>query len=245
MRYRRWAPAVLAIPALLLAACGSSTSPSTAGGAKPSAMSTKSMPTASGSMGGSGMNSSGMAALTKIKTSVGPVLADAKGLTLYWYSKDTQMSSACTGSCATAWPPLTGKPEAAMGVRLVGKFGTITRANGVQQATYKGHPLYLYAGDMAPGQVKGNGLGGVWHVLRVTAIGAVSPGSIMVPSSPSPVHVRVEQLGQRRLRGWRRVLSGPLRGPRPAGPQGRRGRGAGGTSAGETGAGGTVDFAAG
>ena len=184
MRYRRWAPAVFAIPALLLAACGSSTSPSTAGGAN--AMSTKSMPTASSSMGGSGMNSPGMAALMKIKTSVGPVLADAKGLTLYWYSKDTRMSSACTGSCATAWPPLTGKPEAAMGVRLVGKFGTITRANGVQQATYKGHPLYLYAGDMAPGQVKGNGLGGVWHVLRVTAIGAVSPGSIVSASSPAP-----------------------------------------------------------
>ena len=189
MRYRRWAPAVFAIPALLLAACGSSTSPSTAGGANAmstKSMPTKSMPTASSSMGGSGMNSSGMASLMKIKTSAGPVLADAKGLTLYWYSKDTRMSSACTGSCATAWPPLTGKPDAAMGVRLVGKFGTITRANGVQQATYKGHPLYLYAGDMAPGQVKGNGLGGVWHVLRVTAIGAVSPGSIMSASSPAP-----------------------------------------------------------
>ena len=73
-----------------------------------------------------------------------------------------------------------------MGVRLVGKFGTITRANGMLQATYKGHPLYLYAGDMAPGQVKGNGLGGVWHVLRVTAIGAVAPGSIMSASSPAP-----------------------------------------------------------
>lgn len=187
MRYRRWAPAVLAIPALLLAACGSSTSPGTGGGAgSGSAMSASSMPTASSSMGSPGMNSAGMAALMKIKTSVGPVLADAKGLTLYWYSKDTRMGSACTGSCATAWPPLTGKPEAAMGVRLVGKFGTITRANGMLQATYKGHPLYLYAGDMAPGQVKGNGLGGVWHVLRVTAIGAVAPGSIMSASSPAP-----------------------------------------------------------
>ena len=187
MRYRRWAPAVLAIPALLLAACGSSTSPGTGGGAgSGSAMSAKSMPTASSSMGGSGMNSAAMAALMKIKTSVGPVLADAKGLTLYWYSKDTRMSSACTGSCATAWPPLTGKPEAAMGVRLVGKFGTITRANGMPQATYKGHPLYLYAGDMAPGQTKGDGLGGVWHVLKVTAIGAVSPGSMMSPGSPAP-----------------------------------------------------------
>src|ERR1039458_6905120 len=145
MRYRRWAPAVLAIPALLLAACGSSTSPSTASGTKSaSAMST---PTTSSSMGGSGMTSSGTAALEKIKTGIGPVLADARGFTLYWYSKDTPMSSACTGSCAKAWPPVTGKPAAAMGVRLVGKFGTITRANGVLQATYKGHPLYTYAGD--------------------------------------------------------------------------------------------------
>ena len=187
MRYRRWAPAVLAIPALMLAACGSSTSPSTASGGKSaSAMSTKPMPTASASMGASGMNSSAMAALMKIKTSAGPVLADAKGLSLYWYSKDTTMTSACTGSCVTAWPPLTGTPEAAMGVRLVGKLGTIHRANGVLQATYKGHPLYLYAGDMAPGQAKGNGLGGVWHVVRVSLVSAVSPGSIMAPGSPAP-----------------------------------------------------------
>ena len=187
MRYGRWAPAVLAIPALLLAACGSSTSPSTASGTKSaSAMSTKSMPAKSSSMGGSGMTSSGTAALEKIKTGIGPVLADARGFTLYWHSKDTPMSSACTGSCAKAWPPVTGKPAAAMGVRLVGKFGTITRANGVLQATYKGHPLYTYAGDSAPGQVKGNGLGGVWHALRVNAIGAVSPSMAMSSSSPAP-----------------------------------------------------------
>ena len=187
MRYRRWAPAVLAIPALLLAACGSSTSPSTASGTKSaSAMSTKSMPTESSSMGSSAMTSSGTAALEKIKTSIGPVLADAKGFTLYWYAKDTAMTSACTGSCATAWPPVTGMPAAAMGFRLVGKFGTIKRANGVLQATYKGHPLYTYAGDSAPGQVKGNGLGGVWHALRVTAISAVSPGMAMSSSSPTP-----------------------------------------------------------
>ncbi len=186
MRYRRWAPAVLAIPALLVAACGSSTSPSTASGTSASAMSTKSMPTKSSSMGGSGMSSAGQAALEKIKTGVGPVLADAKGFTVYWYAKDTRMSSACTGSCATAWPPVTGKPTAVMGVRLVGKFGTITRANGVLQATYKGHPLYTYAGDSAPGQTKGNGLGGVWHVLKVNPIGAMAPSAAMSSSSPAP-----------------------------------------------------------
>jgi predicted lipoprotein with Yx(FWY)xxD motif len=186
MRYRRWAPAVLAIPALLLAACGSSTSPGTASGTRSaSAMSTKSMPTKSSSMGGSGM-SSGQAALEKIKTSAGPVLADAKGFTVYWYAKDTRMSSACTGACATAWPPVMGKPMAVMGVRLVGKFGTITRANGVLQATYKGHPLYTYAGDSAPGQAKGNGVGGVWHVLKVNPIGAMAPSAAMSSRTPAP-----------------------------------------------------------
>lgn len=190
MRYRRWTPAVLAIPALLLAACGSSTSPSSASGS--SSMSTKSS-TSSGmtgksKSGSSGMTSSSTATLMKVKTSIGPVLADSKGFTLYWYAKDTRMTSDCTGGCATAWPPVIGKPVAAMGVRLTGKFGTITRAGGMVQATYKGHPLYTYAGDTAPGQVKGNGLGGVWHALRVNAIGAVLASSLMkgAMSSPSP-----------------------------------------------------------
>ena len=188
MRYRRWTPAVLAIPALLLAACGSSTSPSSASG-NGSPMSTKSSSsgmTGKSKSGSSGMMSSSAATLMKVKTSIGPVLADSKGFTLYWYSKDTRMTSNCTGGCATAWPPVIGKPAAAMGVRLTGKLGTITRAGGKVQATYKGHPLYTYAGDTAPGQVKGNGLGGVWHVLHVSTIDAVTAASLMMGSSSTP-----------------------------------------------------------
>lgn len=192
MRYRRWTPAVLAIPALLLAACGSSTSPSSASGNMGSSMSTKSS-TSSGmtgksKSGSSGMSSASTADLVKVKTMVGPVLADSKGLTLYWYTKDTRMSSACTGGCAQAWPPLTGTGMAAMGVHLTGKLGTITRSGGVTQVTYKGHPLYLYAGDTEPGQIKGNGLGGVWHVMHVSAVSAVSANSLMMSagSAPSP-----------------------------------------------------------
>ena len=73
-------------------------------------------------------------------------------------------------------------------MRLTGKLGAITRTGGIQQATYKRHPLYTYAGDTAPGQVKGNGLGGVWHELHVNAIDAVSANSLMMGagSSPSP-----------------------------------------------------------
>jgi predicted lipoprotein with Yx(FWY)xxD motif len=188
MRYRRWAPAVLAIPALLLAACASSTPPSTSSGANamPSSGSGMSSSGSGMSSSGSGMMSSGSAMLEKIKTGIGPVLADSKGFTLYWYSKDTMMTSACTGGCTSAWSPVTGKPAAAMGVHLVGKFGTITRSGGVLQATYKGRPLYTYSGDTAPGQTKGNGRGGVWHVFKVNPKGAMStPMASAMPSASS------------------------------------------------------------
>jgi len=186
MRYRRWAPAVLAIPALLLAACASSTSPSTGSGANamPSSGSGMSSSGSGMSSSGSGMMPSGSAMLEKIKTSIGPVLADSKGFTVYWYAKDSMMGSACTGGCTSAWPPLTGKPAAAMGVHLVGKFGTITRSGGVLQATYKGRPLYTYSGDTAPGMTKGNGHGGVWHVFKVNPRGAMpAPMASAMPSS--------------------------------------------------------------
>ena len=186
MRYRRWTPAVLVIPALLLAACGSSTSPGSASSSMSTKSSTSSGMTGKSKSGSSGMMAASNATLMKVKTSIGPVLANSKGFTLYWYSKDTSMTSACTGGCATAWPPLIGTPKAAMGVRLTGKLAAITRAGGLTQATYKGHPLYTYAGDTAPGQVKGNGLGGVWHALRVNAIDAVSANSLMMGTSSAP-----------------------------------------------------------
>lgn len=186
MRYRRWTPAALAIPALLLAACGSSTSPGSASSSMSTKSSTSSGMTGKSKSGSSGMMAASKATLMKVKTSIGPVLANSKGFTLYWYAKDTSMTSACTGGCATAWPPLIGTPKAAMGVRLTGKLAAITRAGGLTQATYKGHPLYTYAGDTAPGQVKGNGLGGVWHALRVNAIDAVSANSLMMGTSSAP-----------------------------------------------------------
>ena len=186
MRYRRWTPAALAIPALLLAACGSSTSPGSASSSMSTKSSMSSGMTGKSKSGSSGMMAASNATLMKVKTRIGPVLANSKGFTLYWYAKDTSMTSDCTGGCATAWPPLIGTPKAAMGVRLTGKLAAITRAGGTVQATYKGHPLYTYAGDTAPGQVKGNGLGGVWHALRVNAIDAVSANSLMMGTSSSP-----------------------------------------------------------
>lgn len=98
------------------------------------------------------------------------VLANAKGLTLYWFAPDTLGRSACYGSCAAYWPPVTGRPAAGPGV--TGRLGTIKRSGGQLQATYKGHPLYTYVGDSAPGQARGNNLnlnGGLWHEVTVSA----------------------------------------------------------------------------
>jgi predicted lipoprotein with Yx(FWY)xxD motif len=97
------------------------------------------------------------------------VLANARGFTLYWFVPDTPARSACDGSCAAYWPPVTGRPAASLSV--TGRLGTIRRSSGQLQATYNGHPLYTYIGDSAPGQARGNNLnlnGGLWHEVTVT-----------------------------------------------------------------------------
>ena len=104
------------------------------------------------------------------KTTLGTILVDARGHTLYLFEKDRNNISACNTACAAYWPPVTGTPAAGPGV--TGSLGTIRRSDGTTQATYNGHPLYTYIGDTAPGQAHGNGLnlnGGVWH--EVTASG--------------------------------------------------------------------------
>jgi predicted lipoprotein with Yx(FWY)xxD motif len=89
------------------------------------------------------------------------LVAGSNGMTVYTFSKDTANSgtSACSGGCATTWPPLTvsagTKPTAGPGV--TGTVGTITRADtGALQVTYNGLPLHFYSGDHAAGDTNGN-----------------------------------------------------------------------------------------
>jgi len=153
MRNRWWAVPILAGGAVLLAACGSSGTPSASGNTK-AASASSSTPAATGSV-----------VISTRSTSHGTVLVNAKGRTLYWFAIDTPTTSKCTGSCLTYWPPVVGKPAAAAGASLPHALGSITRSNGQVQATYDGHPLYTYIGDSAAGDVKGNGKnlsGGLW-----------------------------------------------------------------------------------
>ncbi len=92
------------------------------------------------------------------------ILTDAKGMTLYYYTPDTATTSACTGACAAAWPPLlfsgSGTPTASG--TLPGTLSAVTSANG-NQVLYNGHFLYTFVKDKAPGDVTGEGVGGKWH----------------------------------------------------------------------------------
>jgi len=103
------------------------------------------------------------------KSSVGFVLAEAKGSVVYTYDKDTKGGApTCTGSCAAAWPPVTGTPKAGPADTFPGTFGVVKGAGGVEQITYDGLPLYTFKGAKSL-SVAGNGVGGVWHVVPLSA----------------------------------------------------------------------------
>jgi predicted lipoprotein with Yx(FWY)xxD motif len=102
-------------------------------------------------------------------TGLGRVLVDSRGRTLYMFGKDKNDKSACTGMCASFWPPLiaAGKPRAEGGVRA-SLLGTTRRADGRLQVTYNRHPLYTFAKDTKKGQTNGEGInafGGTWHAV--------------------------------------------------------------------------------
>ena len=102
-------------------------------------------------------------------SSLGKILVDANGRTLYLFDKDKRNKSACSGLCATYWPPLLthGKPMARAGAKA-SLLGSIRRSDGRMQVTYAGHPLYRFALDTKAGQTSGEGLkqfGAEWYVL--------------------------------------------------------------------------------
>jgi predicted lipoprotein with Yx(FWY)xxD motif len=121
---------------------------------------------------GLGFASAASSSATKVGTassSLGQILVDSHGRTLYLFAKDKKGKSACSGACAAYWPPLlaSAKPHAVAGVKA-SLLGRTRRADGRMQVTYRHHPLYKYAGDMGRGQTNGQSLddfGGEWWVL--------------------------------------------------------------------------------
>jgi len=118
--------------------------------------------------------------VSSAKTSLGRILVNSSGRTLYLFGKDAKGKSACSGKCASFWPPLiaSGKPRAAGGAKA-SLLGTIKRADGRRQVTYNHHPLYRFVQDTKKGQTQGEGLsafGAHWYVVS-PAGAAVKHGS--------------------------------------------------------------------
>ena len=89
------------------------------------------------------------------------ILTNSAGMTLYVFGSDTPNKSACTGSCATVWPPLMASGTVTAGSGLsASMFSTITRDDGSMQVAVNGHPLYLFQSDTKPGDATGQGSNG-------------------------------------------------------------------------------------
>lgn len=99
-------------------------------------------------------------------STLGELLVDGNGKTLYVFSKDANGQSQCAGGCLSDWPVYHAtdlKPGSGIDVT---DFSTITRSDGVEQTTYKGWPLYYYAGDTQAGEANGEAVGGNWFVAK-------------------------------------------------------------------------------
>jgi len=114
--------------------------------------------------------------------SLGPILVDSEGLTVYTLMADGA-DVPCDAACLEAWPPVLvqGEPSGGAGVT-----GTVTAQDGDagRQVEYEDHPLYTFAGDNGPGDANGEGLvsfGGTWNVVKPAGGSATSPTSVSVP----------------------------------------------------------------
>lgn len=98
------------------------------------------------------------------ETELGTVLVDPDGRTLYAFTNDTDGVSACYDDCASTWPAAAA--DVAIGEGLdESKFHPVEREDGPAQLAVGSWPLYTFSGDTAPGDVNGQGIGGVWFVV--------------------------------------------------------------------------------
>ncbi len=147
------------------------------------------MPTANGSGAGSGSSSAGVTVNITQNSTLGSILVDGKGMTLYAWKNDQPGVSNCAGKCLTNWPPLLASGTVTAGTGLnATDFGTTQTTDGRTMVTYNKEPLYYFIGDKAAGDTKGQGIGNVWYVVAPMAAG----GSGSAPSTQGVV-VNVSQ----------------------------------------------------
>ncbi|WP_405019968.1 hypothetical protein OHV05_27055 [Kitasatospora sp. NBC_00070] len=183
------APAVAGL--LLLTACGSDGKP--AATPAPAASAPASGPAATTSTPAASAPATGQATGDKavLKGSLaagntakfGAIVLDGLDYTLYRFDKDTANPSAsnCNGDCAAKWPPVPVNAQGTIKGIDTKLVGSVTRADGTKQLTLGGWPLYRFAGDKAPGETNGQGVGGTWFIAapdgKKAAAGTGSTGT--------------------------------------------------------------------
>jgi len=169
MRIITAAGAVLGV-SLLLAACsggGATTAPITAAPATAAPASEAPSSEAPSTDASASAPAASSVSVALGDTSLGSVLVDAAGKTLYIFEADTGGESVCYDECAAAWPPLLSDGNApSVGAGLdAGDFATTDRTDGTKQVTFYGMPVYYFAADAAAGDTKGQGLSDKWWVV--------------------------------------------------------------------------------
>jgi len=156
---RLTALAGLALPAaLILLACGCGSGPASVSG------------TAADRTAGGGRQT--ITVLARSLPGTGTVLVTSQGYTLYVFAPDNRRTVSCTGACAGTWPPLMLPKGAAVAAGAGVKqalLGSDPDPAGGRVVTYDGWPLYIYTGDVQPGQATGQDIdlnGGAWYVIR-------------------------------------------------------------------------------
>lgn len=169
---RRGAMAAGMLALLALAGCGSSSGGGGGGGDGGSVAATGSSTPATPAAAGADLKTG--------DTSLGKVVVNGEGRTVYVFDKDSAASgtSACSGDCLVKWPPVQATSGNLTVSGISGQLGTIKRPDGTEQVTLAGMPLYLYSGDSHAGDVTGQAVGGVWW--------AVSPSGTKITSTAAP-----------------------------------------------------------
>ena len=175
-RIRPFTLAISAAALMVVSACGSNTTTTPSAGA-PST--TSSSPSASQTL----MIPTGPATVQVATTKLGKALTDSRGFTLYKFDKDdaTPGTSVCyeANDCAVHWLALltAGAPKAGTGADAA-MLGTTKRKDGATQVTYNKMPLYFYYLDQAAGDVRGQGVFGLWWL--------VAPNGTAIKMTASP-----------------------------------------------------------
>lgn len=111
----------------------------------------------------------GRTQIRSARSPLGEILVNGGGRTLYLFVADPPDLSACSGACASIWPPATTQgPPSTAGTAQGDQISTIARSSGPRQLVYAGHPLYYYQGDTGSGETHGQGLtqfGAEWYAV--------------------------------------------------------------------------------